>query len=118
MYGSASSAMVTVFDGAEIGKGTVIFIGWDFYDAGRAATIPDGWKGGAATVEHPECSKGTNPVSSEILPLGLFYAKEVAEEVAEAASTAAPTAAPVDAQIFDDPHVRTLTSQPQPQPEP
>ena len=105
MYGSASNAMVTVFDGPEIGKGTVIFIGWDFFNAGRAATIPGGWKTGAATIAHPECGSGVNPVSSEILPLALFYAKEVAEEVAEAAEAAAP----VSGEIFDDPHVRTLS---------
>ena len=44
-YGTKSNGVVTVFD-VEVGK--VIYLGWDYYNAGRAVSIPDGWKGGAS----------------------------------------------------------------------
>ena len=85
LYGTADKAMVVAF---EFGRGKVIYVGWDYYNAGMVATIPDGWKGGANTVEHPKCGAADNPLAAEIFPLMLFYAKTLAEEPAYSTTVA------------------------------
>eukprot|EP00964_Phaeocystis_antarctica_P156566 scaffold126292_cov63-Phaeocystis_antarctica.AAC.1 len=43
LYGTADNAMVVEF---EVGRGKVIYVGWDYWNAGMVATIPDGQTGG------------------------------------------------------------------------